>query len=201
MNRNLEFLYEMASLRFVNRGWVQHLSGAGAASVLEHIFRVLWSALILARKYQSNHPEVSIDELKLLRMAMVHDLSETRVSDLSYVQKVYVEADENRAMKDLFAETLLIDYIKTYQDYESRESIESRLVRDADNLDIDLELKELAESGNKFPEECTITRKKIRDEKFYTQEAKELWDEVQTSNPNSWHLLSNKYYKLPDAGK
>ena len=42
-------------------------------------------------------------------MALVHDMAETRVSDHSYVQKVYVQADEHSAANDLFAGTSFED--------------------------------------------------------------------------------------------
>jgi len=48
-NRDLEFLFEIASLRNVPRGWRQHL-GVDCASVLEHVVRTAFLALIIARR-------------------------------------------------------------------------------------------------------------------------------------------------------
>jgi 5'-deoxynucleotidase YfbR-like HD superfamily hydrolase len=135
-------------------------------------------------------------------MALVHDLAETRTSDLSYVQKVYVKADEHASARDLFEGTMLKDLnAEVLHEYEGRQSLESRVVKDADNLDIDIELKELEERGSQLAKKWEATRKLVRDEKLYTQSAKELWDEIQESDPASWHLKSNKWYKIPRAGK
>lgn len=194
-SRDIEFLYEVGSLRNVPRGWRQHL-GMDCASDLEHTIRVAWLALILARR------EGVTDEAKIIKMALAHDIAETRVSDHSYVQKVYVRnIDEAAAVRDMFVGTALSDFVGIMEEYEKRESIESRIVKDADNLDIDLELKELEEQGSALPEKWNGFRRKIREEKLYTASAKAFWDEVQSSDPASWHLMMNKWLKDPNAGK
>ena len=135
-------------------------------------------------------------------MALIHDLAETRVSDLSYVQKVYVEADEDKAAQDLFQGTSLSDLDKEIlKEYEERNSLEAKIVKDADNLEVDLELKELAERGSKLPSKWREMRKFVRDTKLYTDSAKSLWDEIQDSDVSSWHLGANKWLKIPEAGK
>ncbi|TSC76779.1 MAG: putative hydrolases of HD superfamily [Parcubacteria group bacterium Gr01-1014_33] len=193
--RDIEFLFEIGSLRNVERGWKQHLA-VDCASDLEHSFRVAFFALILARR------EGVKNEEKIIKMALVHDLAETRTSDLSYVQKVYVSADEARAAEDLFDGTSLGDLNKNIlHEFEARESIEAKIVKDADNLDIDLELKELEERGSKLPKKWGQFRKKVRDEKLYTQSAKKFWDELQKRDVASWHLNANKWLKIPHAGK
>ena len=195
INRDLEFLYEMGSLRNVERGWRQHF-GMEVGNVLEHTMRTVFLALILARK------EGIKTEEKIIKMALIHDLAETRVSDLSYVQKVYVEADEDKAAQDLFQGTSLSDLDKEIlKEYEERNSLEAKIVKDADNLEVDLELKELAERGSKLPSKWREMRKFVRDTKLYTDSAKSLWDEIQDSDVSSWHLGANKWLKIPEAGK
>lgn len=191
--RDIEFLFEVGSLRNMDRGWRQHLA-TDCANDLEHTVRVAWLALILARR------EGAGDEATILKMALAHDICETRVSDLSYMQKVYVTADEARAVHDTFDGTTVSAYEKIVEDFERRDTIEAKLVKDADNLDVDLELKELAERGHALPAQWKETREKVRDEKLYTQAAKDFWDELQAANPADWHLRSNKCYKVPSAG-
>lgn len=193
-SRDLDFLFELGSLRNMPRGWRQHL-GVDCASDLEHTVRVVYLALIIARN------EGGVDEGKLMQMALVHDIPETRVSDLSYVQKVYVQADEQRAARDLFTGTSLADLTELFEMFERRDTIEAKIVKDADNLDIDLELKELENLGHTLPAKWRTVRRKVRDEKLYTQTAKQLWDEIQTADPDHWHLLTNKWFKIPNAGR
>ncbi len=195
MNRDIDFLYEIGSLRNVPRGWRQHL-GFDVASDLEHTIRLIWLALIISRMEKVG------DENMIIKMALVHDAPETRVSDLSYVQKVYVTADEHRAADDMFEGTIVKDYRKIIEEYEKRDSIEAKIVKDADNLDIDLELKEIEEMGSKLPLKWTPdNRKLVRDQKLYTESAKKLWDEIQTSDPSNWHRKMNKWLTDPNAGK
>lgn len=194
-NRDIEFLFEIGTLRNTERGWKQHLA-VECATDPEHSFRVAFIALLLARK------EGVTNEEKIVKMALVHDLAETRVSDHSYMQKVYVTSDEERAAKDLFAGTALDDLrSEILAEYEARQTIESKIVKDADNLDIDFEFKELEERGSQIPRKLAATRKMVRDEKLYTQSAKDFWDELQDADPSSWHLTANKFFKVPGAGK
>ena len=193
--RDIEFLFEIGAIRNMPRGWVQHV-GQDVASITEHSFRVVWIALAIARK------EGVGDENKIIKMALVHDIAESRVSDLSYIQKVYVKADEEKAAKDMFEKTSFEDFQSDIlKEYEKRESIEAKIVKDADNLDIDLELKEIEERGSRLVESLQVHRKMIRKEKLYTDAAKEMWDELQEANVSAWHLTANKWYKIPDAGK
>lgn len=195
IRRDLEFLYEIGTLAKMPRGWRQHL-GMDCASVLEHTVRVIFLALLIARR------EGFSDEEKIITMALVHDLAETRTSDLSYVQKVYVQTDESRATNDLFAGTSLEDLnSQLLTEFERRETPAAKIVKDADNLDIDLELRELDERGSKLPEKWQEFRQMVRDDKLYTQAAKDLWDQLQTVDVSSWHLTANKWLKMPNAGR
>ena len=195
MSRDLDLLFEIGSLRYVPRGWLQHLA-IHCASDLEHSVRVVFLALILARRSGKK-----VDEAKITMMALLHDIAETRVSDLSYVQKVYVKADEPRALADMFAGTILASFADVVTEYERRDTLEAKIVKDADNLDIDIELKEIEEQGHNLPKKLHQLRKMIRDEKLYTDEARALWDEIQTSDPARWHISANKYLTIPEAGR
>ncbi len=195
IERDIELLYEIGSLRNVPRGWRQHL-GMDCASDLEHTLRVAWLALMLSRK------EGVGDEAKILKMALVHDLPETRVSDHSYVQKVYVtNIDEEGAARDMFNNTCVADYFDVFKEFEARSCIEAQIVKDADNLDVEIELKELEELGSQIPSKFKPFRHVVRFEKLYTQAAKDFWDALQSSDPSSWHLTMNKWLKVPEAGK
>ena len=196
LKRDIEFLYEIGTLRNVPRGWRQHL-GMDCASDLEHTMRVVFFALMLAR-----HEGGSVDEAKVIKMALVHDIPETRVSDHSIVQKVYVtNIDEDRAARDMFQDTALADYLDVFREFEKRDCIEAKIVKDADNLDVEIELKELEERGSKMPEKWKKNRILVREEKLYTQAAKDFWDALQSSDPSSWHMVMNKWMQVPDAGK
>jgi putative hydrolase of HD superfamily len=180
--RDIEFLYEVGTLRNVQRHWRQTL-GVDCANDLEHTMRVVWLALIIARK------EGVKDEEKVMKMALVHDLPETRTGDPHYVNKAYVETDADGAAKDMFAGTSLGDFYDTVlAEYMRRRSKVSKIVKDADNLDIDLELKELEERGSKLPKKWREFRRVMRNKKLYTKSAKKLWDTLDKVDVSAWHL-------------
>jgi putative hydrolase of HD superfamily len=193
--KDLEFLYEIGTLSNMQRGWGQHIKQK-VASVSEHMFRVMWLALIISRMEKAG------DENKIIKMAMSHDLAETRTSDLSYVQKVYAHPDETSAFKDLFNGTTVENfYADVVEEYEKRESVEAKIVKDADNLEVDLEMAELQANGFAIPKEWNGFRKDLRDKKLYTESAKKIWDEIQGSNINDWHVKANKWLKISGAGR
>ncbi len=193
--RDIEFLYELGSLRNIQRGWRQHF-GMDVANDLEHTIRVVWIALLIARM------EGVKDEEKVIKMALVHDMAETRVSDHSYVQKVYVQADEDSAANDLFGGTSFENLNdQTLKEYEERECIEAKIVKDADNLDVDLEMRELEQKGSKLPSKWLANRSLVRNQKLYTESAKKIWDSLNEVDVDSWHMETNKWNRIPDAGK
>ncbi|MCE9540948.1 HD domain-containing protein [Candidatus Kaiserbacteria bacterium] len=193
--RDIEFLYEIGTLRNTDRAWKQHLA-MKVATDPEHCFRVAFIALLLAEAEGVKNHE------KIIKMALVHDLAETRTSDFNYIQKVYVEADEKSAARDLFAGTVFRTlFADVLHEYEERKCIEAKIVKDADNLDVDLELKELEERGSQLRTKWRASRRLVRDKKLYTKSAKKLWDDIQKSDVSSWHLKANKWYKIPHAGK
>jgi putative hydrolase of HD superfamily len=195
MNNDINFLFELGTMRNVPRAWRQHF-GLDCASVHEHTYRVVWLALMLARM------EKNVDENKIIKMAMVHDISEIRTSDLGYIQKVYTKANDDQAAHDSLADTIFADfYTDIFQEYEKRESLEAKIVKDADNLDIDLELKELEERGSLLPAKLQDFRKLVRNEKLYTESAKKVWDEIQSTDVSDWHLKANKWIKMPETGR
>ncbi len=170
--------------------------GMDVANDLEHTIRVIWLALILARK------EGVKDEEKIIKMALVHDIAETRTGDQNYIHKVYVDAKEDEAANHLFAGTSLQDLRSdVLREYEERKSMEAKIVKDADNLDVDFELRELANQGSQMHKKWRKTRKLVRDKKLYTRAAKELWDMLDGVDVADWHLTANKWYRIPGAGK
>lgn len=180
-DRNLDFLYQLGSLRHIQRAWRQYFA-TDVATDLEHTMRVVFTALILAKMEKRGDEEI------IMKMAIVHDLAESITGDLTPVQKKYVEIDEERAVEDMFRGTSLEEYIELIARYQKRECIESQMVKDADNLDIDIEMREMADRGHLLPAQWRDGRMKMRDTRLYTESAKEIFDAIQTSNSSAWRI-------------
>lgn len=184
MKRDLEFLYEVGALRLLPRQW-QRFHLRGAQNITEHHFRVLWLALIIAAN------EGVKDTAKIMKMALVHDISESRTNDVDYMARQYVERHEDRAIADMLENTSLKDeFLDAWHEYHERTSIEAKIVKDADNLDVDMELREFSSQGSKLEEMWSEQRETIAKTQLFTKTAKRLQKEIRQSDPHSWHSNS-----------
>ena len=90
MERDIEFIYEVGALRHIDRMWKRFLN-ADFANNTEHMFRVVWIALIIAK-----HEGVK-DTGKIVKMAIAHDIAESRTGDVDYISRVpLVHATQSR---------------------------------------------------------------------------------------------------------
>lgn len=184
MKRDLEFLYEIGALRLIPRQW-QRFHLTNAQNLTEHHYRVMWLALIIAVREKVG------DTSKILKMAMAHDIAESRTGDVDYLARQYVIRNEDQGIEDMLEDTPLKDeFLKLWQEYEARESIEAKIVKDADNLDVDMELRELGAQGHRLEDEWREARDHIAANHFYTKTAKQLYKEIKASNPHDWHRKS-----------
>ena len=180
-DRDLEFLYEIGTLRFIKRSWVQFLR-SDVASISEHIFRMAWIALVIAK-----HEKVK-DTAKIVKMVLVHDIAESRTGDPHYVSRQYVKIDEKLAISDMLEGTAISDeFTALWKEYEDRKSIEAKIVKDADNLDVDMELRDYAGRDKQLYTKWRPTRVAVQ-KRLFTKTAKRLWKEIRQSNPNDWHI-------------
>lgn len=127
-------------------------------TIAAHSYRVCLIAYMYALEflnmYMYEDCEYDVDNLSIeevLIMALFHDFSETRSGDQNWIQKRYVVSNESQIIKDQF------EYVdsQTYhllEEYNKRESIESKLVKDADLLEQLVTEKEYAAIGNTISE-------------------------------------------------
>jgi len=96
---------------------------------------------------------VAIDVEKVLRIALLHDWAETRVGDMPRTATLYFgSAARKQAETAAFADIVNpLDadgsYAALYDDYERRESLEARLVKAADVLDLLIQVLALERAG------------------------------------------------------
>jgi putative hydrolase of HD superfamily len=180
-NRDLELLYEVGCLRFIPRFWKRFLN-ADFQNLAEHHFRVAWIAMVIAKREKVGNIG------KVLNIALVHDIAESRTGDTDYLSRQYVKQFREMAIQDVVYNTSLEnEVLELVGDYEKRGSIEAKIVKDADTLDVDIELIEQQARGNPIRKEWVDNRKFLARNKLYTKTAKEMWDEMQKSNPHNWH--------------
>jgi putative hydrolase of HD superfamily len=176
MKNIANFLFEAGMLKRTPRSGFQFL-GSGAESVAEHIFRTTYIGYALGSMVRN----INVD--RLIKMCLFHDLPEARTGDLNYVNKKYVVADEKRAVKDL-AETLPFgeEIQELIREYEEGKTEESKLARDADQLEMILALKEYKDIGNKYADEWLgFSMKRLK-----TARAKDLARVILETDSSLW---------------
>ena len=175
MKKYARLLFEANHLKKTPRSGFAFL-GAGKESVAEHSFSATFIAYLLAEM----EPEAA--SLRLITMCLVHDLPESRIGDINYVQKKYVTAQESEAITDCCGDTPLGSAIEDLiSEFNQGESLEAQLAGDADQIALIVELKTLADIGYDPPQKWlpyVINRLKTDAGKALTESILQTgWDE------------------------
>jgi putative hydrolase of HD superfamily len=175
--RNIaNFLFEAGMLKRTPRSGFQFL-GSGAESVAEHVFRTSYIGYALGKLADN------IDVDRLIKMCLFHDLPEARTGDLNYVNKKYVQVDEQKAVSDLSRHLLFGPEISALiHEFTEGKTEEARLARDADQLEMILALKEQKDLGNKYADEWL----EFSLQRLQTGAAKELAKAVLETDSSLW---------------
>lgn len=176
MKRTVEFLFEAGMLKKTPRTGFQFL-GSGAESVADHSFRTTLLGYVLATM------ENGADIDKTVRMCLFHDLPEARTGDHNYVNKKYVAVNEEKALLDQTRDLPFgKDIINLTHEFNAANTLEARIAKDADQLDLILELKVQLDSGNPNAKEWLgYALKRLR-----TESGKALGREIMASKSDAW---------------
>jgi putative hydrolase of HD superfamily len=172
----VDFLFEVGMLKKTPRSGFQFL-GSGCESVAEHVLQTLYIGYVLCKM------EPTVNELTVLRLCLVHDLPEARTGDMNYMNKKYVTVDEKKAIREL-AEPLFFggEIEAALDEFNGRETRESLLARDADQLALILQLKECGDLGNKYSQEWI--RFAVR--RLTTENARKLAGSILDTDSANW---------------
>lgn len=140
----LRFLRLAGRLKETARaGW--GLRGIGdAESVADHSFRVGLLALVLARD-----ADPPLDRERCVAMALVHDLAESVVGDITPYDGISSEEKNRRergAMERLAAMLGDGEVLRLWEEYQAAETAEARFVKDLDRLETVLQAAEYEEA-------------------------------------------------------
>ncbi|HVG35770.1 MAG TPA: HD family hydrolase [Pyrinomonadaceae bacterium] len=136
-------LIELQRLKRLERtGWTLRGLAPGAESVAAHSFGVALAAMMMADELISRGVHVDVE--RLLRMALLHDWAEARTGDMPRTGGEYFGAQARRtaeraAFDDIVSglgEKIETRYSELHEDYEHRASLEARLVKAADIIDL-----------------------------------------------------------------
>ncbi|HEV2780118.1 MAG TPA: HD domain-containing protein [Actinophytocola sp.] len=180
--RDVPLIFEIGTLRHLARTWRQ-FGGLDLSNVAEHSFRVAWISLILASREGA-------DVGRCVLMALLHDVPETRTGDVNYIHRMNTVRLEDHALTDALVDTTAGPELQDiWREWTLKKTLESQVVRDADSLDCDFELREQHDRGARLPAVLAPTRQAVR-RRLHTKSARLMFDEIQTSDPHEWHLAA-----------
>lgn len=141
----VKFLQESGILKRTQRtGWVD-VGVFEPESVADHSYRTA----VLCMLYGDLK---NLDVLKMLRMALIHDLAEAIIGDLMPSQKsLQTKKEEEDAICELLGllpERLGKDYLKVWTEYLQGKTQEAKAARQIDKIEMALQAKEYEKLGH-----------------------------------------------------
>ncbi|GAV03360.1 hypothetical protein RvY_13794 [Ramazzottius varieornatus] len=147
----LDFMLILGNLKKNKRtGWI--LRGVPAPeSVADHMYRMAILAMLLDEKASldqsvpEGHP---LDKNRCIKVALVHDMCEAVVGDITPYCGVSVEdkhCQEKAAMIDMcekLQKNLADEILELYEEYENQETLEAQTVKDLDRFEMILQAYE-----------------------------------------------------------
>ena len=148
----LDFIEEIGVLKNLPRtGW-RFRGIKDAESIADHCYRVSLLSMILADVLAEQGVPLQVE--KVLRLALLHEVAEARIGDLpfpslEYIPEAVKEAGEQAAVESMFERfgPLQKKYIQLWQEFEKGTSIEGKLVRAADKLELMIQVLEYEKIG------------------------------------------------------
>lgn len=143
--QNIVKLLEIAGIlkRIQRTGWIE-VGVYQPESVADHTFRTALLCMLYADFEK-------IDTLKLLRMALIHDLPEALVGDLTPKQKTEgtIEREENAIFKilNLLPKLHRETFLAVWNEYQEGKTKEAKAVQQLDKIEMALQAKEYDKLG------------------------------------------------------
>jgi putative hydrolase of HD superfamily len=174
-DRLLAAILEANELKTIPRmGW--RVRGVqNGESVAEHSYAVALICMILADRLS-----VQLDREKLLMIALLHDLPEHMLGDIhapatGLLGEDVKEAAEERILRQLFSGIDGGDrYVELWKEFAGRSSVEGRLVRAVDKLEMFTQAYQYESAGNRMLDDFWGWEGNMKD--FGFEEVQRLYD-------------------------
>lgn len=141
-----EFFSTILKLKTVSRqGWKNKLGLQNPESVADHCYSTATMAMVLSDIKK-------LDTVKVLKMALLHDLAEAITGDLTPddITKSKKDELENSAMKNILqslSEPIKKQYLDLWDEYKQNHTQEAQLLHQVDKLEMALQATEYEKSG------------------------------------------------------
>ena len=180
--RLADFLFEAGMLRKTPRTGYQFL-GSGNENVAEHSFRAALIGYVLANMAGANAEHTAM-------LCLIHDFHEARTGDFNYVNSIYNTSRQRLAMEHAVQGTGFTGGLMALWDEQDEEqTTEALLAKDADQLDLLMNLVEERNLGNSYAAKWMDSVM----ERLGTEQGKKLARQIAVSDHTDW------WFKGPDA--
>lgn len=156
----IDFLTLARGLKTTPRtGWIRQEAGPQIESVADHSWRIALMSLVASTSSSNaGGGGGDVDSNKCLKMALVHDLAEAQVGDITPHCGV---SDGDKHQQELSAMTQMTNHLQStssfgvagqeildlWKEYEEGTSLEAKLVKDMDKLEMTLQALEYEQDG------------------------------------------------------
>lgn len=169
----VQFLDRLASLP--RTGWL--LRGVtDPESIAEHTLGVAFVASMIVDDLRARG--LSVDGEKVLRMALVHDAAEAFTGDIPMPAKTQeLKAALRRAEEDLLEKVLSADQLALWRESEAGSSIEARVIKAADKMQMMIKALTYVQQGRGSLDE--FFRGPANKKHMDLDLAREVYDEIE----------------------
>ncbi len=174
----INFFFELQVLKRTPRTGLKNVGIKNSDSVAEHIFLTSQIAYILGKMEKVNAERAAL-------IALFHDNGEVRIGDADVMAGIYLNNKE-------VEEKVFLEQIKNlpgegeiksiYKEWVERDTPEAVIARDADLLELSLQIKCFLDLGNKL---LNIWLKYIKTH-LKTKSAKKLFETMEKTNIDDW---------------
>ena len=148
----LSFIEEIGILKSLPRtGWLIHGIKNGE-SIADHCYRMTLLSMLLADTLVAKG--MKLDTEKVMRLSLLHEIAEARIGDipfpvLTYIPEEVKETGERKAVTSMLEKFGSIGkwYQELWEEFEQNETIEAKLVRAADKLELMIQVLEYEKLG------------------------------------------------------
>lgn len=176
-SRLLEVILQANELKTIPRmGW--RVRGVtGGESVADHSYAVALIGMLLADRMK-----LEIDVEKVLRISLLHDLPEHMLGDIHAPASKFLGENEKETAELRILENLFADleegarYIELWKEFAGRTSIEGRLVRAADKIEMFTQAFQYEAAGSRMLDDFWDYVDNTRDFEF--EEVERLFEEL-----------------------
>lgn len=137
----IKFCKTVGILKLIKRtGWIKN-NIPNPESVAEHSYRLAMMAMILA-------PKVGADQLKSIKMSLVHDIGEAKIGDIitsgpNQMMEVNAKVEKERAaFIEIFKLIRTEDFLELFDEFEEDQTKEAQLVKQLDKLEMAIQALE-----------------------------------------------------------